>query len=318
MIRLEYVYILAGLLFGVTAVLEFRDHANPKRLRKTVFWGIYSITFLFGSVLPPLMTGCLVILMVLVTGWKDLGYSKVETAAEPQRRQSAARLKDKLFIPALCIPFVTFLGTLVLPKIVIAGHPLTTDKNATLVGLGLSAVVAFIVALWLFRQKFASGLHEGRRLLTAVGTVTVLPQLLAALGALFAAAGVGQVVSGLVTDFIPADAKFLVVAAFAVGMALFTMIMGNAFAAFPVMVAGVGLPLIVHRLGGDPAVMAAIGMLSGYCGTLMTPMAANFNIVPAALLELPDQNGVVKVQIPTGLILLAVNILLMYFLVFRF
>jgi uncharacterized membrane protein len=318
MIRLEYVYILAGLLFGVTAVLEFLDRANPKRWRKTIFWGIYSITFLFGTLLPPFVTGCLVIAMVLVTGWKDLGYSQVATASEPERRQSAARLKNKLFIPALCIPGVTFLGTLVLPKIVIAGHPLASAKDATLVSLGLSVIVAVIAALWLFRQPVINSMHEGRRLLTAVGTVTVLPQLLAALGALFAAAGVGKVISTLVTAFIPADAKFPVVVAFAVGMALFTMIMGNAFAAFPVMVAGVGLPLIVHKLGGDPAVMAAVGMLSGYCGTLMTPMAANFNIVPAALLELPDQNGVVKVQIPTGLILLVVNILLMYFLVFRF
>ncbi|MGH8377985.1 MAG: DUF979 domain-containing protein [Gammaproteobacteria bacterium] len=318
MIRLEYVYILAGLLFSTVAVLEFLDRGNPKRLRKTVFWGIYGVTFLFGSVLPSFVTGCLVILMVLVTGWKDLGYSKVDTAPEPERKQSAKRLKDKLFIPALCIPFVTFLGTLVLPKIIIAGKPLAEAKDATLVSLGLSVIVALMVALWLFRQRFITSMHEGRRLLTAVGTVTVLPQLLAALGALFAAAGVGQIVSEGVTRFIPADATFLVVVAFAVGMALFTMIMGNAFAAFPVMVAGVGLPLIVHKLGGDPAIMGAIGMLSGYCGTLMTPMAANFNIVPAALLELPDQNGVVKVQIPTGLILLAVNILLMYFLVFRF
>ena len=35
--------------------------------------------------------------------------------------------------------------------------------------------------------------------------------------------------------------------------------------------------------------IGAIGMLAGFCGTLMTPMAANFNIVPAALLELKDQ-----------------------------
>ena len=49
--------------------------------------------------------------------------------------------------------------------------------------------------------------------------------------------------------------------------------------------------------------MAAIGMFSGYCGTLMTPMAANFNIVPAALLELPDKNAVIKVQVPTALTL---------------
>ncbi|MGH8396855.1 MAG: DUF979 domain-containing protein [Gammaproteobacteria bacterium] len=318
MIQLEYIYILAGLLFCTVALFEFTDRKNPKRLRKTIFWGIYGVTFLFGSVLPPFITGCLVILMVLVTGWKDLGYSKVDTATESERRQSAARLRNKLFVPALCIPFVTFLGTLVLPKIIIAGKPLAGAQNATLVSLGLSVIVALVVALWLFRQRFITSLHEGRRLFTAVGTVVVLPQLLAALGALFAAAGVGQVVSEGVTHFIPADATFLVIVAFTVGMALFTMIMGNAFAAFPVMVAGIGLPLIVHKLGGDPAIMGAIGMLSGYCGTLMTPMAANFNIVPVALLELPDKNGVVKVQIPTGLILLVVNTLLMYFLVFRF
>ena len=50
----------------------------------------------------------------------------------------------------------------------------------------------------------------------------------------------------------------------------------------------------------------------------MTPMAANFNIVPAALLDLPDRNAVIKAQIPTAIPLLIGNILLMYFLVFRF
>ena len=62
--------------------------------------------------------------------------------------------------------------------------------------------------------------------------------------------------------------------------------------------------------------MCAIGMLSGFCGTLMTPMAANFNIVPAALLELRDEYGVIKAQVPTALLLLATNVVLMYFLVF--
>ena len=89
------------------------------------------------------------------------------------------------------------------------------------------------------------------------------------------------------------------------------------FTVHAVMTAGIGLPLVVHRFGGDVTIVAAIGMLSGFCGTLMTPMAANFNIVPAALLELPDQHGVIRVQIPTGLALLAVNTALMYLLAFR-
>jgi uncharacterized membrane protein len=93
------------------------------------------------------------------------------------------------------------------------------------------------------------------------------------------------------------------------------MVMGNAFAAFPVMAAAVGLPLLIKGYGADPAPVAAIGMLAGFCGTLMTPMAANFNLVPAALLELKDQNGVIKAQVPTALPLLVVNLALLWWIV---
>jgi uncharacterized membrane protein len=150
-----------------------------------------------------------------------------------------------------------------------------------------------------------------------VGWAAVLPQMLAALGALFVAAGVGDRVAEIFGYVVPWDSPLAVVATYTIGMALFTIVMGNAFAAFPVMTAAIGIPIIVRRLGGDPAVMAAIGMLSGFCGTLMTPMAANFNIVPAALLELPDKNGVIRAQAPTALLLLLGNTLLMYLLVFR-
>jgi uncharacterized membrane protein len=95
------------------------------------------------------------------------------------------------------------------------------------------------------------------------------------------------------------------------------MVMGNAFAAFPVMAAAIGVPLLIKQYGGDPAVVGAIGMLAGFCGTLMTPMAANFNLVPAALLELRDQYGVIRAQIATALPLLAINILIIYIAAFR-
>ena len=58
-------------------------------------------------------------------------------------------------------------------------------------------------------------------------------------------------------------------------------------------------------------------MLAGFCGTLMTPMAANFNLVPAALLELKNPYGVIKAQIGTALPLLAVNIVFIWLFAFR-
>jgi uncharacterized membrane protein len=162
-----------------------------------------------------------------------------------------------------------------------------------------------------------SPLQEGRRLMDTVGWAALLPQMLAALGAVFALAGVGELIGQLVTAWIPMDARLTAVAVYCLGMAGFTMIMGNAFAAFPVLTAGIGLPILIRKFGGDPAVVASIGMLSGFCGTLMTPLAANFNLVPAALLELPDRYAVIKAQIPTALPLLIANTVLMYVLAFR-
>lgn len=315
---LDVVYILMGIVFAAAAVINFRDRGNPKRLKSTLFWGLYAVTFIFGSWLPPFAVGCMAIVMAVTAGIGGLGKHSESEPDETQRRGLAERFGNRLFVPALLIPLVTFIGSVIFKYLVIGGRLVVAPQNATLVALGLAVLVALAAAMFMLERSPAGPFTESRRLLNAVGPVAALPQLLAALGALFAAAGVGQVVATLVGRFIPVDSTIAVVASYALGMALFTMVMGNAFAAFPVMTAGIGLPLIVHLHGGNPAIMGAIGMLAGYCGTLMTPMAANFNIVPAALLELPDQNGVIKAQIPTGLVLLVVNTLLLYFLVFRF
>ncbi|MNS43122.1 hypothetical protein D3C72_755160 [compost metagenome] len=158
--------------------------------------------------------------------------------------------------------------------------------------------------------------------MTSIGWATLMPQMLAALGAVFLVSNVGGVVGDLIETAMPLTTPFAAVAAYCLGMALFTIIMGNAFAAFPVMTAAVGLPILVHQFGGNPAIVCAIGMLAGFCGTLMTPMAANFNVVPANLLDLPDRdrafNGVIRAQAPTAAFVLLANILLIYLLAFRF
>jgi uncharacterized membrane protein len=316
-ITLEHVYWLSGLMTAGVAIVNWRDRSNARRLNNTAFWGVYAITFLAGSHLPDLANGFLVIAMVLVASIRGLGQGQKESTTREEREESAGRWGNKLFVPALAIPLVTVVGSVLFKRITIYGTQVVDPKQVTLISLAIATVLSLILGMIMLRPPLMAPIKEARRLLDAVGWAAVLPQMLAALGALFAIAGVGNVVSGLAQRWIPLDNPFAVVTTYAIGMAVFTMIMGNAFAAFPVMTAGIGLPLIVHKFGGDPTVMAAIGMLSGFCGTLMTPMAANFNIVPTALLELPDEYAVIKVQIPTALMLLGANILLMNFLAFR-
>lgn len=320
MIGLGFVYVLMGIITGGAALLHALDSTHPRRLDNVVFWGIYAITFLAGSYLSDFANGCLVIAMVASATIRGLGAARPSNSTAAESAKGATRGAARgnvLFVPALTIPVVTLLGVLFLKDVHIAEQPLVDPRQVTQVSLGIATLVALAVAIALLRPPVLAPIREARRLLDAVGWAAVLPQMLAALGAVFALAGVGAVVSSAASRWIPLDHLFVAVVTYTIGMAAFTVVMGNAFAAFPVMTAGIGLPVLVHQFGGDVAVVAAIGMLAGFCGTLMTPMAANYNIVPVALLELPDQNAVIKVQIPTAIPLLIVNTLLIYALAFR-
>lgn len=316
MIKLGAVYLLAGLVFAAFSVLSAMDRNNTKRFGNAAFWALVASSFLAGDRLGDLGNGVLVLGLALIAGLGLLGRGEPATTSAEERKALAERFGEKLFIPALTLPVVVAFGVLVLKPVMISGAPLLDPKQATLISLALAAVIAVGVGLILLRQPLMSPLQEGRRLMDTVGWAALLPQMLAALGAVFAIAGVGELIGELVTSYIPMDARLTAVAVYCLGMAGFTMIMGNAFAAFPVMTAGIGLPILIKQFGGDPAVVASIGMLSGFCGTLMTPLAANFNLVPAALLELPDRYAVIKAQIPTALPLLIANVILMYVLAF--
>lgn len=317
MIKLGLVYGLAGLVFAGFSILSALDGRNPRRFGNAAFWGLVAVSFLAGDRLGDLGNGLLVLGLALIAGFGLLGRGAPATTSPDERRALAERFGEKLFAPALTLPVVLVLGLVILKPLHVEGRPLLDPKQATLISLAFAAVIATGVGLVLLRQPLVSPLQEGRRLMDIVGWAALLPQVLAALGAVFALAGVGKVIGDLVTTWLPMDTRAAAIAVYCLGMAGFTMIMGNAFAAFPVLTAGVGLPILIRRFGGDPAAVAAIGMLSGFCGTLMTPLAANFNLVPPALLELEDRYAVIKAQVPTALVLLCANMVLMYALAFR-
>jgi uncharacterized membrane protein len=318
LLSLDVFYVIAGVFLLLVAGRTAADRNHPRRGGTALFWALLAVTFLFGKMLPPVAVGYLVLALVGLAATNQVTGSRESGTTPEERTASAGRLQNKLFWPALLIPATAVVGTLLLSRLHVGGIWLLDSANVTVTSVCLGAVVAVVAGLRITRAPAMAPVAEGGRLLQAIGWALILPQLLAALGGIFAQAGVGTVVADLVAHALPTQFPFVAVLAYCAGMALFTMCMGNAFAAFPVITLGIGLPFIVQQHGGNPAIMAAIGMLSGYCGTLMTPMAANFNIVPAMLLELKDKNAVIKAQVPIGLSILAANIALMYFCVYRF
>lgn len=324
-----WLYWLAGLVLLAVAVMSWRDKSNPRRLTTGLFWGLYGVLFLLGDWTYQLAgdkrtihiaVGVAVVVLALIAGFGGVRLGSYHQRTQEQRSASAVRLGNRLFYPALAIPVVTVIGVLMFNNLpswqVWVFGPGNHATLITLFSMTAGTLIGLIMAIRMTHERVTQPLQEARRLLDSVGWAFILPQILAVLGLLFTSAGVGSSIAWLTEHYLAVDSRFIAVVVYTLGMALLTMVMGNAFAAFPIVTAGIGIPILVLQHGGNPAVMAAIGMFSGYCGTLMTPMAANFNIVPAALLELPDKNAVIKAQIPTGALLLIVNVFLLYFLMF--
>jgi len=325
LLPLDDVFYLVGLIVMMLVGLTLQDKGHPKRLTTALFWFLFGAVFLFGDLMVAQLgkhlayrvIGVMVVILSLIAGTGQLAMGTYRQHSAEERQASANRLQNWIFLPAVLIPVVTVLCTLLLKGASVGGWFLLDQKQLTLTSLAVSCVCAIAAGWALTGGTPLTAVRESRRLVDAIGWAAILPQMLAMLGGVFVAAQTGTSVQKVVALFVDPDNRFMLVLIYCVGMALFTMVMGNAFAAFPVMTAGIALPFFVQGQHANPAPLMTIGMLAGYCGTLMTPMAANYNIVPAALLELKNKYGVIKVQIATAIPLLAANIVLMYVLVFR-
>lgn len=299
---LEVFYIVMGGMSIYAGIKNFRDQTNPARLGTGLFWCLFGVVLAFGRWIFPAVNGVLIVVMMLIA---ILGRVKKGSATDEPAEQEVAHnyqsIGMKIFIPALCIGVFAVAGACI-PAI------------GALAGCCIGVMVAACLLLSFSRAtKPTTLLNDSERLLSQMGALSLLPMLLASLGALFTTAGVGDTISNFLGGIIPAHNLVLGIVVFAVGMALFTAIMGNAFAAITFMTAGVGVPFVLS-LGANPAIVGIIALTCGYCGTLITPMAANFNIVPVALLEMKDRMGVIKYQVFTAGVMLVVQII--YMLIF--
>jgi uncharacterized membrane protein len=330
---LDAVYIMTGVVLWVFAALNLRD----RRTGNALFWLVLGIIFALGSFMPHWLTGLLVLSMVVLDGAGRVGHkagSEATTKHEGKTKQGEATAREettrrgdettrtgqavakerpplgnRIFLPVLLIPVMAFAFAL-------AFRALGADTSrGALVGLGFGGVAAMLAGLRLTKGTPAEAFEEGRRLNDAMGAVIILPQLLASLGVIFTASKLGDLIAGGIKGVISGDSLFLLVAANCLGMTLFTLVMGNSFAAFPVITSGVLVPLIVRPFGVDPAMAAIITLTAGSTGTLMTPMAANFNIVPTALLNMRDPYGVIKFQVPFALVMWALHVVLLWLMI---
>ena len=295
-IGLNVVWIIIGLITIYAGIKNLLDKENPSRIGTAVFWCSFGIVCGFGTWLPAKVSGALVLIMCLPPIFKKVKIGKVDNPTKEHTEQQFKKIGMKIFIPAFSVAVCSLFFALF-------------SNMSSMIAITIGVIVAMIllIAYDSKQNKPVVFLNDSERFLGITGPLSMLPQLLGCLGGVFTAAGVGDVVAQLVEKVVPKGNVNVGIIIYAIGMVLFTMIMGNAFAAITVMTVGIGAPFVL-AYGANPVVIGMIALTCGYCGTLLTPMAANFNILPVAILNMKDRWGVIKNQVLVALIMLVFQI----------
>ena len=295
---LEIIYMLTGFVTIYTGIKNLRDPENPSRIGTAVFWTILGVIISFGRWIPATVVGLLIIIMCIPAVLKKVKMGNVQKMTVEETKANFEKIGMKVFIPA----FVIGAGALV--------FAVFTDLGA-LVGVGFGVLTSAILLMVLLpSNKPAVIINDAERMISTVGPLSMLSMLLACLGSVFTAAGVGETIAKLVSGVIPKGNITVGIIIYALGMMLFTIIMGNAFAAITVMTVGIGAPFVLSY-GADPVLIGMLALTCGYCGTLLTPMAANFNMVPVALLDMKKRFTVIRNQFVIALIMITFQIIYM-------
>ena len=287
-------------------VKNLKDKENPEPVGTFIFWAVLGVVLALGRWLPSLVSGILVVVMCIPAILKKVKKGAVSAATKAETEATYEKIGMKIFVPTLSIGMLA---------VICAITGLGIGLSA-LNGVALGVLVAIILLMIMNRDnKPSTFLNDSERMLSTVGPLSMLPMLLACLGlgSVFTAAGVGDVISDLVSHIIPEGNVNAGIVVYAIGMMLFTMIMGNAYAAITVMTVGIGYPFVLAH-GANPVVIGMLALTCGFCGTLCTPMAANFNTVPVALLDMKKPMGVIKNQVPVAIIMMVVQIVMMILL----
>lgn len=295
----QVMYLLSGFFCMYCGVRAWQKKDNDAWLPTGAFWFTLGIVVAFGQWLPPLVSGILVALMCIPAALGKVKRGKLETAPKEVQQKNFKKIGMKIFIPAFGAGIFSILISVFLK----GWSSLLGSLFATIFGV-------ILLVLWNRENKPMTFLEEGRRFLDMTSAVYILPLLLTSLGAVFTKAGVGDAFATVFGKIIPTGNVYIGIVAYAVGMVLFTMVMGNAFAAITVMTVGVGVPFVLSQ-GANPLYMITLAMTCGYCGTLLTPMAANFNIVPGVYLEVKDKYSIIKMQLIPALLMLVFQIVYM-------
>ena len=153
---LEFFYVLIGVILFSSAWRVLRDANHPARVGTALFWTILGVLFAFGSYIPNMINGMLILTMGVITLLKQVKIGKLEQASEEESPRHANRIGNRIFLPCVLLALLA---------VVIAQFTPLGGQ----VGIGLAAVIAFVITVLLTRATPSTVVGDSDRMIQQVG-----------------------------------------------------------------------------------------------------------------------------------------------------
>ncbi|HAJ53457.1 MAG TPA: DUF979 domain-containing protein, partial [Lactobacillus sp.] len=85
-------YALIGVVMALAGIESFRAKDNPARIGTGLFWLILAVIFAFGTLLPAMVVGILVVVIGVLALFKQIQIGKIKPVDGAHAAQAAKRL----------------------------------------------------------------------------------------------------------------------------------------------------------------------------------------------------------------------------------
>ncbi|MEO3150921.1 5-oxoproline transporter, DUF979 family subunit, partial [Turicibacter sanguinis] len=107
-VLLTIIYAIIGLVCISLSVFALRSNEQQAKVGTALFWSILGIIFIFGDWIPANIVGVLIIAMAVLSATKQVKVGSFKTSSEQFKLDSAEKIGNKLFVPALVLAVLAF------------------------------------------------------------------------------------------------------------------------------------------------------------------------------------------------------------------
>ncbi|EPD03178.1 putative membrane protein, partial [Lacticaseibacillus paracasei subsp. paracasei CNCM I-4648] len=100
-------YALIGVVMAIAGIEAFRAKDNPARIGTGLFWEIMAVIFAFGTLMPAMVVGVLVVIIGILALFKQIQIGKIKPVDGAHAATAAKRLGGWVFVPSVVLAVVS-------------------------------------------------------------------------------------------------------------------------------------------------------------------------------------------------------------------